>query len=218
VVSVDRLDYTKGFEERLAAVERLLETAGLRRSVAFLQIAAPTRVAIDRYAELADRVRTHVARINRRFGDRQSTPVTYVERYLAPADVFRCYRAADVCYVGSLDDGMNLVAKEFVTARDDERGALVLSRFAGAAQELTDALIVNPYDIDGVADALARALDLPGTEQQSRMRRMRLWIAQHHIYRWAGQMLADATHVRQAAYDHAAPVKSSQQFFPAHIM
>jgi trehalose 6-phosphate synthase len=218
VLSVDRLDYTKGFEERLAAVERLLETAGFRRNVAFLQIAAPTRVAIDRYTELADRVRKHVARINRRFGDQQFTPVTYVERYLEPPDVFRCYRAADVCYVGSLDDGMNLVAKEFVAARDDERGALVLSRFAGAAQELTDALIVNPYDVDGVADAFARALDLTSAEQESRMRRMRLWIAQHHVYRWAWQMLADATHVRQPAYDHAAPVESSQRLFPAQTM
>jgi trehalose 6-phosphate synthase len=197
-VSVDRLDYTKGFEERLSAIERLFELMGSSgRRVAFLQVAAPTRAAIERYGELAARVRTHIARINGRFGDGQFVPVTYLERYMEPADVFQCYRAADVCYVGSLDDGMNLVAKEFVAARDDETGVLVLSQFAGAARELIDALIVNPYDVDGVAEALARGLDLSQVDQQARMREMRKQIAAHNVQNWASEMLADAARLRR---------------------
>jgi trehalose 6-phosphate synthase len=196
VVSVDRLDYTKGLEERLAAIERLLEERRSQRPVAFLQVAAPTRVAISRYAELAARVRGRIGQINERFGSRSFRPVTYVEQYTEPADIFRYYRAADVCYVGSLDDGMNLVAKEFIAARDDERGALVLSRFAGAARELTDAFIVNPYDIDGVADALQRALTSTAAEQQSRMRAMRRWVGAHNVHHWAREILTDAARVR----------------------
>jgi trehalose 6-phosphate synthase len=197
VVSVDRLDYSKGFDERLAAIERLLE-AGAQKMV-FLQIAAPTRVTIPRYRELAGRIRADVARINARYGNERFKPIVYVERHTEPADVFRYYRAADVCYVGSLDDGMNLVAKEFIAARDDERGTLVLSRFAGAADELTDALLVNPFDVDGVAETLATAIHLNGTEQQARMRRLRTWIAEHNVYAWADDMLADAARIRRVS-------------------
>jgi len=219
VVSVDRLDYTKGFEERFAAIERLFEMSGAaRQPVAFLQIAAPTRVAIQRYGELAARVRGHIARINERFGDGRFTPVTYVERYTEPADIFRCYRAADVCYVSSLDDGMNLVAKEFVAARDDERGILVLSRFAGAARELADALIVNPYDVDGVAEALSRALNSTIGEQQTRMRRMRRWIAGHNVYDWARAMLADAAQLRQHDTASGTKLRSVDSLVSANIM
>lgn len=197
VVSVDRLDYTKGFEERLDAIERLLERKWATRSrTAFLQVGAPTRRSIPRYEELAARVRSRVHRINQRFGDAPRKPVIFVERYTEPAELFRYYRAADVCYVGSLDDGMNLVAKEFVAARDDEHGALLLSRFAGASRELTEALLVNPFDIDGVADALGAALAMCPAEQQTRMQHMRAWVAEHNVYRWAGEMLADAVRVR----------------------
>ena len=178
------------------------------RRVSFLQVAAPTRVAIERYGELAARVRTQIARINARFGDGQFVPVTYVERYTEPADVFQCYRAADVCYVGSLDDGMNLVAKEFVAARDDETGVLVLSQFAGAAGELIDALIVNPYDVDGVAETLARALELSKVEQQARMREMRKQIAAHNVYNWASEMLADAARFRRGHAEGVASVSA----------
>jgi len=209
VVSIDRLDYTKGFEERLAAIERLLEMSNSGPRVAFLQIAAPSRVAISRYADLAARVRGHVARINQRFGDERFTPVTFVERHTEPAEVFRCYRAADVCYVSSLDDGMNLVAKEFVAARDDEQGVLVLSRFAGAARELTGALIVNPYDVDGVAEALTRALTFTSAEQRTRMRPMRRRVAEHNVYRWACEILADAGCLRRHE-TLAVPVESAR--------
>jgi trehalose 6-phosphate synthase len=115
-----------------------------------------------------------------------------------PAEaVFRYLRAADVCYVSSLDDGMNLVAKEFIAARDDERGVLVLSRFTGAARQLREALVVNPYDVEEASGALAAAVRMPIAEQQERMRAMRASVADFNVYRWAGQMLADAARVRQ---------------------
>jgi trehalose 6-phosphate synthase len=110
--------------------------------------------------------------------------------------VFRYYRAAALCYVSSLDDGMNLVAKEFVAARDDERGVLVLSQFTGAARELTEALIVNPYDLDEAAAALAAALEMPPEEQRVRMRSMRALVAEFNVYRWAGRMLVEAARLR----------------------
>jgi trehalose 6-phosphate synthase len=118
-------------------------------------------------------------------------------------DVFTCYRAADVCYVGSLDDGMNLVAKEFVSARDDERGVLVLSQFAGAARELTEALIVNPYDVDGVAETLDRALQLSAVEQRVRIREMRRQIEAHNVHDWASEMLADAARLQNRFVESA---------------
>jgi trehalose 6-phosphate synthase len=198
IVSVDRLDYTKGFDERLAALERVFELGvASQRNVAFLQIAAPSRVQIERYGELATRVRNRIEGINQRFGNHSFVPITYIDHYMEPGDVFTCYRAADVCYVGSLDDGMNLVAKEFVSARDDERGVLVLSQFAGAARELTEALMVNPYDVDGVAETLDRALQLSSIEQRVRLREMRQQIAGHNVYDWASDMLADAARVRR---------------------
>ena len=207
IVSVDRLDYTKGFDERLAALERVFELcAASQRKVAFLQIAAPSRAQIERYGELATRVRNRIAGINQRFGSQSFVPITYIDHYMEPVDVFTCYRAADVCYVGSLDDGMNLVAKEFVSARDDEHGVLVLSQFAGAARELTEALIVNPYDVDGVAETLDRALELSAVEQRVRIREMRRQIAAHNVYDWASDMLADAARLRHEDGHRAAVV------------
>jgi trehalose 6-phosphate synthase len=118
-------------------------------------------------------------------------------RHYEPPEVFRLYRAADICYVSSLHDGMNLVAKEFIAARDDERGVLVLSRFTGAARELTEALVVNPYDLEGVADTLRVALTMSPIEQRERMRSLRSQVAEFNVYRWAGRMLLDATRLRQ---------------------
>jgi trehalose 6-phosphate synthase len=199
MLSVDRLDYTQGIEERLTAIRRLLArgnaTAG--RPV-FVQVAAPSRTRLERYRELGDRVRAQVAAINARFGSDDYHPVVLIDHHLEPAEVFRYYRAADACHVNSLDDGMNLVAKEFVAARDDGQGVLVLSRFAGSAQELTGAILVNPYDIDGVADALADALTLPPDDQARRMAGMRRHLAEHNVHRWAGRLLHDAVTVRES--------------------
>ncbi len=197
-VGVDRLDYTKGIEERLLAVERLLERhPRFRGRFTFAQFAAPSREAIPAYQDVARRSDALAARINLRYGREGYRPVRLEHAHVEPPDVFRYYRAADVCYVSSLHDGMNLVAKEFVAARDDERGALVLSRFTGASRELGEALLVNPYDLDEAAAALAAALDMPPGEQAERMRAMRAWISHFNVYRWAGRMLVDAAQLRR---------------------
>jgi trehalose 6-phosphate synthase len=197
-VGVDRLDYTKGIEERILAVERLLERfPHLRGRFTFVQLAAPSRTAIERYRELNDAVEAATARVNRRFAAGEYRPVVLLRAHHEPPSVFRFYRAADVVYVSSLQDGMNLVAKEFVSARDDERGVLVLSRFTGAARELTEALLVNPYDLDEAAAALATAVAMTPAEQAERMRAMRELVAEFNVYRWAGRMLVDAARVRR---------------------
>ncbi|HEX8908121.1 MAG TPA: trehalose-6-phosphate synthase [Anaeromyxobacteraceae bacterium] len=197
-VGVDRLDYTKGIPERLRAVERLLER--FPRFVGrftFVQLAAPSRTLIERYRLLNEEVEALAARINARFAVGTYRPVVLLRAHHEPPTIFRYLRAADVCYVSSLHDGMNLVAKEFVAARDDERGVLVLSRFTGAARELTEALIVNPYDLAEASDALAAALAMPAREQADRMRAMRAVVSESNVYRWAGQILTDAARVRQ---------------------
>jgi trehalose 6-phosphate synthase len=197
-VGVDRLDYTKGIEERLLAVERLLERyPRYRGRFTFIQLAAPSRTLIDRYRQLNDAVEAVAARINQRFGTTGYRPIIVRRAHHEPSDVARYYRAADVCYVSSLHDGMNLVAKEFVAARSDERGVLVLSSFTGAARELTEALIVNPYDLEQASEALATAASMPAHEQQERMRAMRLLIAEFNVYRWAGRMIVDSARLRR---------------------
>ena len=136
-------------------------------------------------------------RINAVFGSGGHQPVVLLEGDHAPSHVHLFLRAADFCYVGSLHEGMNLVAKEFVAARDDERGVLVLSTFAGAARELTDALIMNPYDTDAAASVLARALTMPVDEQAERMRRLRSVVAEFSAWRWAAHILSDAARLRR---------------------
>ncbi|MFO0631908.1 MAG: trehalose-6-phosphate synthase [Nannocystaceae bacterium] len=198
-VGVDRLDYTKGVEERLLAVERLLERyPQYRGRFTFVQLAAPSRTEIERYRALNDTVEGVAERVNRRFGDGGYQPIVLLRAHHEPPTVFRYYRAADVCYVSSLHDGMNLVAKEFVAARDDEGGVLVLSRFTGAARELTEALIVNPYDLDEASAALATALEMSVGERRERMRAMRGLVAEFNVYRWAGHMLIDAARLRRS--------------------
>jgi trehalose 6-phosphate synthase len=197
-VGVDRLDYTKGIEERLLAVERLLERyPALQGRFTFVQLAAPSRTIIEQYRQLDEAVERTAVRINERFGAGNYRPIILLRKHHEPPTVFRYYRAADLCYVSSLHDGMNLVAKEFVAAREDERGVLVLSQFTGAARELTEALIVNPYDLDEASAALATALSMSAEEQQDRMRAMRAFVAEFNVYRWAGRMLIDAARLRR---------------------
>ena len=192
-LGVDRFDYTKGILERLNAVERLLEKhpAWIGRFV-FVQIAAPTRNALDEYRTFQERVQRAAQRINDRFGRPGYVPVHLLAQHHEHDDVNEFFRAADICVVTSLHDGMNLVCKEFVAARDDQRGVLVLSRFAGAARELTEALIVNPYHVEETADALHRAATMPPAEQRERMASLRSTVREFNVYRWAGRMLADA--------------------------
>ena len=197
-VGVDRLDYTKGIEDRLLAVERLLERfPRFLGRFTFAQLAAPSRTLILEYRELNERVEALAARINARFASGAWRPIAMLRAHHEPPAVFRYLRAADLCYVSSLHDGMNLVAKEFVAARDDERGVLVLSRFTGAARELTEALLVNPYDLEEASAALATALSMSPAEQAERMRALRAHVGEFNVYRWAGRMLSDAARLRK---------------------
>jgi len=192
-VGVDRFDYTKGILERLNAVERLLEKwpAWVGRFV-FVQVAAPTRSALDEYRSFQERVERVTERINLRFGRPDYQPVHLLAQHHEHDAVMELFRAADVCVVTSLHDGMNLVCKEFVAARDDLQGVLILSRFAGAARELAEALIVNPYHVEETADALNRAATMPAAEQRERMASLRSTVREFNVFRWAGRMLADA--------------------------
>jgi len=197
-LGVDRQDYTKGILERFRAVEKLLELhPELIERFTFIQIAAPTRSALDDYQAFEAQVRNLATRINQRFYRGAWQPILLRVEHHEPEVVNRYYRAADVCVVTSLHDGMNLVAKEFVASRDDERGALVLSQFTGAAHELHEALIVNPYHIEQTAEALYYALAMPEMEQRERMISMRALVRDFNVYRWAGRMLLDAARVRQ---------------------
>jgi trehalose 6-phosphate synthase len=191
LVGVDRVDYTKGIPERLRAVGRLLERyPELKGTFHFLQAGAPSRTHIGAYRDLADEIDDLVERVNWEHGDETYKPVVYLNEHHGQEEITLLYRMAAGCVVSSLHDGMNLVAKEFVAARDDDRGALVLSRFTGAARELTDAVLVNPFDVDELADGMRAALTMPGDEQEWRMRRMRAQVADHNIYRWAGTLLS----------------------------
>jgi trehalose 6-phosphate synthase len=199
-VGVDRLDYTKGIEERFLAVERLLERfPGYVGRFTFVQLAAPTRSLIGHYRQLDEAVARTAERINARFARASWKPIQLQCTHHEPPSVYRYYRAADFCYVSSLHDGMNLVAKEFVAARDDERGVLLLSQFTGAAREMPEALVVNPYDMEEASAAIDLALKMSLEEQRDRMRAMRAFVAEFNVYRWAGRMLVDATRLRKKA-------------------
>ncbi|MGA7858200.1 MAG: trehalose-6-phosphate synthase [Terracidiphilus sp.] len=196
-VGVDRLDYTKGIVERLLAIEELIqEHPWYWERLTMVQIAAPSRTRIASYADLHRKVEETVERINRRFQTAHWRPIVWIDRQCDHDEVSRWYRAADLCLVTSLHDGMNLVAKEFVAARDDEDGVLVLSKFTGAAVELHDALMVNPYDTAGVAEAIHRGLDMNRAERRQRMQQMRRQVMEHNIYGWAANVLGDLREVR----------------------
>ncbi len=189
-VGVDRIDYTKGLPERFLAVRRFFERYPEHRErVTFVQIAAPSRSRIGRYQELQAEVRRTVEEVNRAVGTRGWQPIVYLEQHHDHRDLWPLYRHADFCLVTSLHDGMNLVAKEYVAAQDNGTGVLVLSRFTGAARELPDALLVNPYDIDESADAIRAAVEMPADERAQRMKRMHASVREYNIYRWAGSLL-----------------------------
>jgi trehalose-6-phosphate synthase len=197
-VGVERFDYTKGIIDRFRAVDAFLSRnpEWIGRFV-FCQVAAPTRAKLAPYRNLRDEAENVAREINARYGNKDYTPIALVVRHCDPEQVFELFRAADLCVVSSLHDGMNLVAKEFVAARDDEQGVLILSDFAGASRELSEALIVNPYDHQSVSSAIEQALLMSETEQRDRMRLMREVVRSRNVYRWAGQMLLDATQLRK---------------------
>jgi alpha,alpha-trehalose-phosphate synthase [UDP-forming] len=196
-VGVDRLDYTKGILERFLAIEHFLEKYPRYQGVfTFVQIGAPSRTHIKRYHDLQAEVQAEADRINWRFQADQWKPIVLLDRQHNHQEVEAYYRAADLCLVTSLHDGMNLVAKEFIAARHDERGVLILSCFTGAARELRDALQVNPYDIDQTAEAIRVALEMQPDEKQLRMQRMRKSVRQNNVYRWAGNLIGELCEVR----------------------
>jgi trehalose 6-phosphate synthase len=197
-LGVDRLDYTKGIVERFQALDRLLEMhPEFIGKFSLLQIAAPSRSSLDEYQNLEVRVRQLAMDINRRYQNSIAPVILLHVKHYDGEHLTRCYRSSDVCLVTSLHDGMNLVAKEFIAARDDELGVLILSQFTGAARELHEALIINPYHIEQGAEALYRAITMPDIEQRERMRSMRQRVREFNVYRWAGLMLLDAARLRR---------------------
>jgi alpha,alpha-trehalose-phosphate synthase [UDP-forming] len=203
-VGVDRVDYTKGILERFRAIERFLEKhPKYQREFTFVQIGAPSRTHIKRYHDLLAEVEAEAERINWRFQTGKWKPIVFLKRHHSHEEIERYYCAADLCLVTALHDGMNLVAKEFLAARRDERGVLILSQFTGAARELRDALLVNPYDIDQTAEAIRVALEMEPEEKQVRVRRMRRVIKEQNIYRWAGSLIKELCELRLDMTDHA---------------
>ena len=182
-------------EERAALCEEL-GIEGSQNRFTFVQIGAPSRTHIERYHHFLDEVVAEAARINARFPAGRWKPIVLLKRHHSHEEIARFYRAASLCLVTSLHDGMNLVAKEFVASREDDQGVLILSTFAGAAHELSDALLVNPYDVQQLAAAILRGLEMPQEEQVARMRRMRQIVREHNIFRWAAHLLSDLTEIR----------------------
>ena len=188
-VGVDRLDYTKGIPERLDALDLLLtRRPDLKGRLTFIQIAVPSRSQLDSYAEVESKIDRKVKDINRKHG-KSGEPIRYRKSALKIKRLVALFRLADFCIVSSLHDGMNLVAKEFVAARDDLDGVLVLSELAGAAQELHDSIIINPYDIEGFTDALEQAIDMPVNERRKRMHALRRVVAGRNVFSWASDIL-----------------------------
>lgn len=197
-VGIERFDYTKGIIDRMQAIDMLLnEHPEWKGNFAFVQVAAPTRSKLANYRQLQEEAEALARDINERHGFNGYEPIKLLIRHHEPDEVFELFRAADLCIVSSLHDGMNLVAKEFVAARDDEEGVLILSAFAGASRELSEALIVNPYNAHAMGKAINRALTMSQNEQRERMRLMRDQVKERNVYRWAGQMLLAASRLRK---------------------
>jgi trehalose 6-phosphate synthase len=197
-VGVERFDYTKGIVDRILAVDSFLTAhPEWKGRFVFYQAAAPTRSKLASYHAVQEEAKAAADLVNAKHGSLDYTPVILTVRHHEPGEVFELFRAADLCVVSSLHDGMNLVAKEFVAARDDGQGVLVLSSFAGASRELSEALIINPYDPNGMGAAIQRALEMPPAEQAERMHLMREQVRTRNVYRWAGQMLLDASRLRK---------------------
>jgi trehalose-6-phosphate synthase len=196
-VGVDRVDYTKGILERFHALERFFEmNPAYQQRFTFVQIGAPSRTEIERYKVFLSEVSAEAERINAQFQTAKWKPIVFLKKHHSHEEIARYFRAASLCLVTSLHDGMNLVAKEFVASRDDEHAVLILSTFAGAAHELVDALLVNPYDVSLLAETIHRALEMPEEEQVMRMQRLRHQVREHNVYRWAAQLLSDLTEIR----------------------
>lgn len=196
-VGVDRLDYTKGIPERFRAIGRFLEKyPEYVEAFTFVELAAPSRDHIRKYRELITETEEIVEKVNWRFQTKKWKPIVYLKGHHSHDEIRPYYQTADLCMVTSLHDGMNLVAKEYITAKGGDDGVLILSQFAGASRELQDAIIVNPYDIEEMADAIKSALTLGPAERRERMQRMHSLVRERNIYRWAGKLIGELTQVR----------------------
>jgi trehalose-6-phosphate synthase len=193
LLGIDRLDYTKGILHRLKAYGELLREGRLGQGAVLVQVASPSRERVEAYRALRDEVELSVGRINGEHAEVGQQPVHYLHQSYPREEMAALYLAADVMLVTPLRDGMNLVAKEFVACRNDETGALVLSEFTGAADELTGAFLVNPHDIEGLKDAIVRAVHIPRAEARRRMRAMRRRVFDNDVAHWAARFL-DALH------------------------
>jgi trehalose 6-phosphate synthase len=190
-IGIDRIDYTKGLPERFKAIDHFLDKhPEWRQHFVFVQIGVPSRTHVPQYQRLDNEIDGLVEEITWRWGTDGWKPIVYLKEQQGSASMMALHRLADFCLVNSLDDGMNLVAKEFVTSRLDEDGVLILSRFTGAARELTSAVLVNPFDIDQTAEAIQLAVTMPPDERRKRMQKMRGVVANNNIYRWAGKYLS----------------------------
>lgn len=193
-VGVDRIDYTKGIIERIHAIDRFFEKyPQYRGKVIFVQLASPSRTHIKRYHDLISEIDELVEKKNWKYMEGNWKPILYLKRHFSADEIGPFYAMADFCIVSSLHDGMNLVAKEYVAEKRDNRGALILSQFTGAARELTDAILINPYSIEEFADSIFQAVRMPPEEQARRMESMRRIVAENNIYRWAANIITDLT-------------------------
>jgi trehalose-6-phosphate synthase len=190
-VGIERLDYTKGIPDRIRGLDYLLEThPEYRGRLRFVQIAVPSRSQVPAYQQVSHELDDTVRAVNDRWSTRTWKPITCINDHQGPVDMMALHRLASFCIVSSLHDGMNLVAKEFVASRHDEDGVLILSRFTGSARELIDALLVNPFSVEEIAEAVHSALTMPDDERRRRMQRMREQVAKNNVYRWAGRILS----------------------------
>ena len=193
LLGVDRLDYTKGLLERIEAVDRLLKRHPEHvERLCMIEVGVPSRSRIDTYRRFEDEVSQRVEEVNKRHAVRTWKPILYLKGHRERRDLVPLYRMADVCVVTPVHDGMNLVAKEFIASREDRQGVLLLSSFAGAARELTQAMLVNPFAVDAMSEAMHEALRMPPEEQEERMDRMRDIVREQNVYKWVGKLLQQA--------------------------
>jgi len=191
-IGVDRIDYTKGIPERLNALDRFFEKyPQFQGKLTFIQIAVPSRVHLDIYQDMIDQIEKIVENINWKYSHAHWSPIIYIRRHHDFKEIIPFYKMSDFCIVSSLHDGMNLVAKEYISSKTDLNGALILSCFTGSARELEQALLINPYDIEKFADVIKEALEMNGEEKRSRMIRMREAISENNIYHWAEKVISD---------------------------
>jgi trehalose 6-phosphate synthase len=198
-VSVERIDYTKGIVERILAIDRFLEKyPEYKKRFVFIQIAAPSRTHIKRYHDLIEEIDELVDRTNWKYSEGDWRPVIYFKRQFTHEEISPYYQLADLCIVSPLHDGMNLVAKEFIAAKNDLSGILLLSRFAGASRELTDAVPINPYAIEEFAESIKDAIEMPTEEKRRRMMRMREIVGRNNVYFWAASIITELTAVKNS--------------------